>query len=62
MFTDTLAPASLQIRAAQPSNGYPRRPKQNPRGGGHENQEAGHTGKLWNSRGAGTKGDTEEAP
>ena len=27
MFADTLAPASLQIRAAQLSNGYPRRPK-----------------------------------
>ena len=31
-------------------------------GGGHENLVAGHTGKLRNSRGAGTKSDAEEAP
>ena len=62
MLTDTLAPASLQIRATQLSSGYPR-PKP-PRwrklpGGGHENRVAGRTGKLRNSRGASTKGDPE---
>ena len=58
---DTLAPASLQMRAAQLSKRNPRRPStpdvaHAARGGGHGSQVAGHTGRRRTRGGAGTRG------